>query len=60
MILSLFNYHNVQLVSVRKTSLYPIILGERIDAKILTSFIAFYLSFSLNSGSLTFFNAYLI
>ena len=49
----------MQLVSVRNTSLYPMILGDRIDARILTSFIAFYLSFSLNSGSFTFFNAYL-
>lgn len=52
-------YHKVQLVSVRNTSLYPMMFGALMEASIRTSFKAFLRSLSLSSGSFTFFNAYL-
>ena len=59
MILINSRYHKVQEVSVRKTSLYPIMLGCLMLARMRTSFNAFYRSLSVKSGNLTFFKAYL-
>ena len=54
----MYVYHRELECSSTKASLYPIMFGCLIDARILTSFNAFSFSLSVRFMSLTFFRAY--